>query len=82
MIRPSRYSPEVRDRAVRMVLEHQREHASPWTAIASTAEKIGCPAETLRDWVPVIDSFRTLCLVPTREVFAVFNELRGPARAG
>ena len=51
MTRPSRYSPEVRDRAVRMVLEHQDEHASQWTAIASIAEKIGCSAETLRNWV-------------------------------
>lgn len=51
MTRPSRYSPEVRDRAVRMVLEHQQEHASQWAAIASIAEKIGCSAETLRNWV-------------------------------
>ena len=51
MTRPSRFSPEVRDRAVRMVLEHQDEHASQWTAIVSIAEKIGCSAETLRNWV-------------------------------
>ena len=51
MTRPSRFSPEVRDRAVRMVLEHQQEHDSQWAAITSIAEKIGCSAETLRNWV-------------------------------
>jgi len=51
MARPSRFSPEVRDRAVRMVLEHQDEHESQWAAITSIAEKIGCAAETLRHWV-------------------------------
>jgi transposase len=51
MAKPSRFSPEVRDRAVRMVLEHQDEHDSQWAAITSIAEKIGCTAETLRSWV-------------------------------
>lgn len=51
MARPSRFSPEVRDRAVRMVLEHANEHPSQWAAITSVAEKIGCAAETLRSWV-------------------------------
>ena len=51
MGRPSRYSPEVRERAVRMVFEHQREHESQWAAMASIASKIGCTAETLRKWV-------------------------------
>ena len=46
-----RYSPEVRERAVRMVLEHQREYESQWVAINSIAEKIGCTGETLRKWV-------------------------------
>jgi transposase len=51
MARPSRFSPEVRERAVRMVWEHQAQHASQWAAITSIAEKIGCAAETLRHWV-------------------------------
>ena len=51
MARPSRYSPEVRERAVRMVREHQAEHESQWAAIRSMAEKLGCTSETLRRWV-------------------------------
>jgi transposase len=51
MARPSRFSPEVRERAVRMVLEHREQYATRWAAITSIAEKIGCAAETLRSWV-------------------------------
>jgi transposase len=46
-----RYSPEVRERAVRMVFEQQHAHASQWAAIVSFAAKIGCTPETLRSWV-------------------------------
>jgi transposase len=45
------YSPEVRERAVRMVFEHRAEHASQWAAIVSIAAKIGCAAQTLHTWV-------------------------------
>ena len=51
MTRPSRFSPEVRDGAIRMVLEQQDKHASQWAAITSIAEKIGCTPETLRSWL-------------------------------
>ena len=47
----NRYSPEVRERAVRRVREHQAEHTSQWAAIRSVAEKLGCTTETLRRWV-------------------------------
>ena len=49
--RQNRYSPEVKERAVRLLLEHQGEYDSQWAAINSIAGKIGCNAETLRGWV-------------------------------
>lgn len=51
MNKTRRYSPEVRERAVRMVFEHEAQHDSQWATIRSIAAKIGCSAETLRKWV-------------------------------
>jgi len=51
MGRPSKYPPEVRERAVRLVFEQQPQHESQWAAINSIAAKMGCTAETLRKWV-------------------------------
>ncbi len=47
----NRFSPEVRVRAVRMVLEHRGEYPSLWATIESIAPKIGCVPQTLSDWV-------------------------------
>jgi transposase len=51
----TRYSPEVRDRAGRMVKEHGGAYAAEWAALTSIAEKFGCSAETLRKWVGKAD---------------------------
>jgi transposase len=51
MNKANRYSPEVRERAVRMVFEHGQEYSSQWSAMCSIASKIGCTPETLRKWV-------------------------------
>ena len=47
----NKFSPEVRDRAVRMALDHAGEHPSRWAAVTSIAAKIGCTPQTLHDWV-------------------------------
>jgi transposase len=51
MSKSNRYSPEVRERAVRMVLENEKEYDSRWATIVSIATKIGCTPETLRKWI-------------------------------
>jgi transposase len=51
MGRATKFSPEVRERAVRMVQDHRDEYPSEWAAITSIAEKIGCGTEALRRWL-------------------------------
>jgi transposase len=58
MSKVRKYSQEVRERAVRLVLEHEAEYESQWAAISSVAGKIGCTPETLRNWVRQVERDR------------------------
>ncbi|MFB0493745.1 transposase [Methylobacterium sp. OAE515] len=61
------FSPEVRERAVRLVREHESEHGSQWSAIQSIAAKIGCSGETLRNWIRQAERNRGVRPGPTSE---------------
>ena len=61
------FSPEVRERAVRMVRDHQGEHGSQWAAIQSIAAKIGCSGETLRKWIRQVERGQGLRAGPSTD---------------
>ena len=65
--KPKKFSPEVRERAVRMVFEHRGEHTSQWAAIASIAAKIGCTGQTLSNWVRQAERDQGKRLGPTTD---------------
>ncbi len=71
MTKNTRFSPEVRQRAVRMVLESQGEYDSQWATICSIAPKIGCTPETLRVWVRQHERTRSCWRTQTRRVSGV-----------
>lgn len=75
MSRSNRYSPEVRERAVRMVFEHEHDYPSQWAAIKSIAEKIGSTAETLRKWVRQAEQDQGRRAGPTTDERARIKEL-------
>jgi transposase len=72
--------PEVRERAVRMVLEHEQEYSSQWAAIQSIAEKIGCSGETLRNWVRRAERDTGRRAGPTTDQLARLKELEREVR--
>ena len=76
MTRPSRFSPEVRERAVRMVLDHRDEYESEWATIRSIAAKIGCSTETLRNWVRQAERDAGVRAGPTSGQLEELGELR------
>ena len=75
MSRNRRYPPEVRERAVALVLEHQGEHRSQWAATQSIAPKFGMAAETLRNWVRQAERDRGLKPGPRSEELVRIKEL-------
>ncbi len=71
----NKFSPEVRERAVRMVLEHEGQHPSRWATVLSIAAKIGCTAQTLNEWVKKAERDSGRRPGPTTEMAAKLKAL-------
>jgi transposase len=80
MTRQTRYSPEVRERAVRMGLDHQSEYSSQWQAVVSISAKFGCTAESLRRWVRQVEVDSGRRGGPTTDERAQIKELEREVR--
>ena len=85
MTKHNRFPPEVRQRAIRMVLENQNTYNSQWAAICSIAPKIGCTPETLRIWIrqqePVDDEQNALTASERQRLKELEREVRGLRRS-
>jgi len=62
MKKQNQFSPEVKERAIRLVQEHRQEYRSLWAAVESIAPKIGCVPSTLLDWVRRAEIHQGICL--------------------
>ena len=74
--RPGKYPVEMRQRAVRMVLDHQHEYGSQWEAITSVADKLGPTPETVRKWVRQAERDTGRRAGPTSDELAELKRLR------
>ncbi|AZD60023.1 Mobile element protein [Pseudomonas chlororaphis subsp. aurantiaca] len=81
MSKPPKFSPEIRERAVRMVYEVRESHDSQWAAIEAVSSKIGCTAQTLSNWIRKSSSPSTLSIATDPRIKELEREVRELKRA-